>query len=90
MPRTLVIAGLVCLVVIGAIPSVAAASDFSGLAYLALGIIVGVSLACLIAGYVTTLLLIGRKSRGATFGGTLVFAIAWFVLGWFVMSAMGR
>lgn len=88
MPQRLVITAVVWLVLC-VTPTVAAASDFSGLAYFALAIIAGVGLACLVGGYITALLLMGRKSRGTTIAGTLAFAVAWFVVGWFVMEIIG-
>ena len=64
------------------IPPPIVASDFSGLIVDALLIVGGIGLLCLAAGYATTLLLIGRKSKLTTISGTLVFAGAWFAAGW--------
>lgn len=63
------------------------ASDFSGLVVDALLIVGGISLVCLAAGYATTVLLLGRTSRGKTVVSTLVFAGGWFAVGWFVAEA---
>lgn len=68
-------------------PSSIVASDFSGILVVALLIVGSISLVCLVAGYVTTILLIGRKERGAMVGCTLFFAGAWFAIGWFVAEA---
>lgn len=65
-------------------PTSIVASDFSGILVVALVIVGSISLVCLAAGYVTTILLVGRKDRGAMVGCTLFFAGAWFAIGWFV------
>jgi len=70
-------------------PTVAYASDFSGLAWIALAIIVGVTLACLIAGLVTAGILVLVTKRRWLWFLTPLFAVGWFAVGWLVMDLLG-
>ena len=72
---------LICLT-----PAVAHASNFSGLAYVALAIIGGVVLVSLIASTLTAVLLVWANGKRWMWWLTPVFAAAWFAIGYALLD----
>lgn len=81
---------ILSMVLLASLPSLAHGSDFSGIAYFVLAIIVGVTVACLIAGAMTAAVLVAVTKRRWIWWLLPFFAACWFGVGWVLMDLLSE